>query len=89
MDDTAEKEGMPAQEEKGEGPDIEERKILEMLLTGKTGECAPGADDILRLKQAADYLVSLPRVRGGWLEWLTGHCSWRHLLRRACFAQFN
>ena len=89
MDEAAAEEGMPAQEEKGEGPDTEERKILGMLLSGQTGQYAPGADDILRLKKAADYLVSLPRVRGEWLEWLTGHCTWRYLLQRACFAQFN
>ena len=28
MDSAAEKEGMPAQEEKGDGPDEEEQKIL-------------------------------------------------------------
>ena len=80
---------MPAQEEKGEGPDTEERKILGMLFDGKSGQYAPEADDVLRLKKAADYLASLHRVRGEWLEWLTGHYTWRYLVRRACFAQFN
>ena len=89
MDSAAEKEGMPAQEEKGEGPDEEEWKILGMMFNGRSGQYAPEADDILLLRKATEYLVSLPRVRGEWLEWLTGHCTWRYLLRRACFAQFN
>ena len=89
MDGAAEKEGMPAQEEKGEGPDEEERKILGMMFNGRSGEYSPEADDILLLRKATEFLVSLPRVRGEWLEWLTGHCTWRYLLRRACFAQFN
>ena len=89
MDSAAEKEGMPAQEEKGEGPDEEERKILGMMFNGRSGQYSPEADDVLLLRKAAKFLVSLSRVRGEWLEWLTGHCTWRYLLRRACFAQFN
>ena len=37
MDEAAEKEGMPAQEEKGEGPDEKERKILGVLLNDRSG----------------------------------------------------
>ncbi len=89
MDSAAAKDGMPAQPEKDEGPDAAERKILGMAFNGRKGQYAPVADDVLWLKKAADYLTSLPRVRGEWLEQLLGHCTWRFLLRRAAFGQFN
>ena len=68
MDTAAAKEGLPAQEEKGEGPNEKKRKIAGILFTGETGQYAPVADDILRLKKAAEYLVSLLRARGEGLE---------------------
>ena len=89
MDSGPESERMPAQHGKSEGPDVAERKILGVLFTGASGQYAVIADDILRFKKAAEYLASLPRVSGEWLEWLTGHCTWRYLLRRECVAAFN
>ncbi len=89
MDDAAEKEGMPAQPEKDEGPDEEERKLLGLLFSGRLGRHAPVPDDIILLRKAAGYVAQLPRVRGEWLEWLMGHCTWRFLVRRAVFSQFN
>ena len=55
MDVAAAREGMPAQKEKEEGPDEEERKILGILFDGRSGQYALAADDILRLKKAADF----------------------------------
>ena len=89
MDDASEREGVKKNPTKYEGPDDAERKILGLEFYGRKGLYRPVAEDVLLLRKAGSYVADLNRVRGSWIEWVIGHCTWRFLARRSAFSQLN